>query len=90
MCVSTVAKTVVAMSFDTTATGLRNGACCLIEQKLDRKLPYTACRHHVNELSASLSGRNFFCNCVWKDHMAKGTIAVEDSNSTELRAARIV
>lgn len=40
------------MSFDTTAsnTGLKSGACILLEQKLGRKLVSLACRHHVMEL----------------------------------------
>lgn len=40
------------MCFDTTAanTGPRNGACVLLEQKLDRDLLWLACRHHVHEL----------------------------------------
>lgn len=43
------------MSFDTTAsnTGIRNGACVLIEKKLDKKLLYFACRHHFYELIIS-------------------------------------
>jgi len=40
------------MSFDTTSsnTGLKNGACVLIEQQLKKDLLYFACRHHVLEL----------------------------------------
>ena len=30
--------------------GSRNGACILLEQKLDRDLSYFACRHHIFEL----------------------------------------
>ena len=40
------------LCFDTTAvnSGLVNGACTLIEQKLDRPVLHLACRHHVYEL----------------------------------------
>ena len=40
------------MCFDTTAanTGPRNGACVLLEQKMDKDMPWLACRHHVLEL----------------------------------------
>src|SRR6218665_1295923 len=39
------------MCFDTTAsnTGRRNGACVLLEQKLEKDL-HLACRHHILEL----------------------------------------
>ena len=40
------------MSFDTTSsnTGLKSGACMLLEQKLGRSLVSLACRHHIMEL----------------------------------------
>ncbi len=40
------------MSFDTTAsnTGLKSGACFLLQQKLNRELISLACRHHIHEL----------------------------------------
>lgn len=40
------------MSFDTTASnsGVRSGACVLLEKKLDRELLSCACRHHIFEL----------------------------------------
>src|ERR1043165_3001327 len=40
------------MSFDTTAsnTGLKGGACVLLEQKLKRNLVSLACRHDILEL----------------------------------------
>ena len=40
------------MSFDTTAsnTGLKSGACLLLEQKLQKQLISLACRHHIHEL----------------------------------------
>lgn len=43
---------VKALCFDTTATntGHINGACPLLESKLDRNLLYFACRHHIFEL----------------------------------------
>ena len=43
---------VKAMCFDTTSsnTGRKNGACILLEQKLQHKLLYLACRHHVLEI----------------------------------------
>jgi len=43
---------VVAMSFDTTAanTGQVNGACTLLQQKIEKDLLWLACRHHVHEV----------------------------------------
>lgn len=43
------------MCFDTTAsnTGNQNGACVLLEDKLNRKLLHLACRHHILELLVS-------------------------------------
>ncbi|BES92280.1 Hypothetical protein NTJ_05089 [Nesidiocoris tenuis] len=40
------------MSFDTTSsnTGRLNGACTLLEQKLNRELLWLACRHHILEI----------------------------------------
>jgi hypothetical protein len=40
------------MSFDTTAanTGLRNGACTLLEQKMGRDMLWLPCRHHILEI----------------------------------------
>ena len=45
---------VVGMCFDTTSsnTGVHNGACILIERKLDKELLHLACRHHIMELLA--------------------------------------
>lgn len=49
-----VTDRVAALSFDTTSSnsGLTNGACTLIEQRLDREVLHLACRHHVLELVA--------------------------------------
>ena len=43
---------VAGISFDTAAsnTGLSNGSCILLEQKLQKELLWFACRHHVLEL----------------------------------------
>jgi hypothetical protein len=43
---------VVAMSFDTTAanTGRLNGACVLLQKKLNRMLLWLPCRHHILEV----------------------------------------
>lgn len=40
---------VKSMCFDTTAsnTGLRKGACILLEQRMDREMLWLACRHHI-------------------------------------------
>ena len=45
---------VVGMSFDTTAskTGRKQGACLLIEQKLEKNRLHLACRHHILEVLA--------------------------------------
>ncbi|KYM96042.1 hypothetical protein ALC62_13306, partial [Cyphomyrmex costatus] len=52
---------VKAMCFDTTSsnTGPRNGACVLVEEKLEKKLIHLACRHHILELIL----RNVFETC---------------------------
>lgn len=41
-----------AMSFDTTAvnTGRHNGACVLLEQKMQKDMLWLACRHHILEI----------------------------------------
>lgn len=43
---------IIGMCFDTTSTntGGKNGACTILEQKLNKNLLYFACRHHVLEL----------------------------------------
>ena len=40
------------MLFDTTAanTGLKKGACSLLEKELGKELVWIACRHHVFEV----------------------------------------
>jgi hypothetical protein len=47
-----VQEQLVGMSFDTTSanTGRINGACVLLEKKLDKNLLWLACRHHVLEV----------------------------------------
>lgn len=48
-------KKVVGMCFDTTSvnTGLKNGACVLIEHLVEGELLWLACRHHVLEIVLS-------------------------------------
>lgn len=43
---------VQAMGFDTTSanTGIHNGACTILERKLQRNLLNLPCRHHISEL----------------------------------------
>lgn len=50
-----ILNNVRAMCFDTTSvnTGHNNGTCTLLETKLERRLLYFACRHHVLEILAS-------------------------------------
>jgi hypothetical protein len=50
------------MSFDTTAanTGHKNGACCLLEDLIGRKLLHLACRHHVHEIIVSGCFKSLF------------------------------
>ena len=47
-----IVERIRAMCFDTTSsnTGCRNGACVLLEQKLEKELLYFACRHHIHEI----------------------------------------
>jgi hypothetical protein len=49
-----VVDSVVGLSFDTTSsnTGLKAGACVILEQLLRRDLLHLACRHHILELVA--------------------------------------
>lgn len=60
-CASAVFETIVSwnlcdqikcLCFDTTAvnTGIRNGACTLLEQKMDKDTLWLACRHHIMEI----------------------------------------
>jgi hypothetical protein len=44
-----------AMCFDTTAsnTGIKQGACSIIQSKLGRSFLLLACRHHINEIIIS-------------------------------------
>lgn len=46
---------VVGMCFDTTSvnTGLKNGACVLLEHQVEDELLWLACRHHVLEIILS-------------------------------------
>lgn len=48
-------KKVVGMCFDTTSvnTGLKNGACVLLEHQVEEELLWLACRHHVLEIVLS-------------------------------------
>ena len=47
-----VCDRIKAMLFDTTAvnTGRLNGACVLLEQKMEEELLWLACRHHILEI----------------------------------------
>ena len=47
-----VTDNIASLCFDTTSsnTGLKKGACTLIEQKLGRPLLHLACRHHIMEI----------------------------------------
>ena len=46
-----IAGNIIGMSFDTIAsnTGVRNGACVLLENNLQRPLSHLVCRHHILE-----------------------------------------
>lgn len=48
-------KNIVGMCFDTTSvnTGLKNGACVLLEHKTGKDLLWLACRHHILEIVLS-------------------------------------
>jgi len=54
---------IVGISFDTTAanTGRLNGPCTLLELKMQKKLLWLACRHHVLEV---VCGDVFFSDHV--------------------------
>jgi len=57
---------VVALVFDTTASnsGVHKGAAKLLEERLNRKLLYLACRHHVLELVVAAVWRELFGDTV--------------------------
>lgn len=47
-----ISNRIKSMCFDTTAsnTGLRKGACILLEQKMEKDMLWLACRHHIMEI----------------------------------------
>lgn len=47
-----IADKIKSMSFNTTAvnTGTRNGACVLLEQKMQKDMLWLPCRHHILEI----------------------------------------
>lgn len=47
-----IANKVIGLSFDTTSvnTGVKNGACKIIESQLNKDLLFLACRHHILEI----------------------------------------
>ena len=47
-----ISSRIKCMCFDTTAanTGLRKGACILLEQKMEKDMLWLACRHHILEI----------------------------------------
>ncbi|XP_076052754.1 uncharacterized protein LOC143032172 [Oratosquilla oratoria] len=57
-----VSDRVIGMCFDTTSanTGDVNGACTLLQEKMDRPLFSFACRHHVHELLV----KKAFASCL--------------------------
>lgn len=57
-----LSERITAMGFDTTAanTGIRNGACALVEKKLGRDLLWLACRHHVSEILLTAASSTLF------------------------------
>lgn len=48
-------RKIIGMGFDTTAvnTGAKNGACTLLEYKIEQELLWLACRHHILEVILS-------------------------------------
>ena len=57
-----VSENIKYLCFDSTSsnTGLKKGACTLIEQKLERPLLYLACRHHILEVLLECMFNNCF------------------------------
>ncbi|KAG0717736.1 hypothetical protein GWK47_053838 [Chionoecetes opilio] len=53
---------ITALVFDTTASnsGVHRGAAKLLEQQLDRKVFYLACRHHILEVLVGAVWENLF------------------------------
>lgn len=84
-------KNVVGISFDTTASnsGWKNGACVKIENLLDRKLFYFACRHHILERVESAAWHTLFGSTISPDnelfkHFRKGWETIDKSKFTSL------
>lgn len=52
-----IEENVKAICFDTTSsnTGVKSGACVLLEQKFGKPLFWFACRHHIYELTVSIA-----------------------------------
>ena len=61
---------VVALVFDTTASnsGIHKGAATLLEQRLEKKLFYLACRHHVLELVVGAVWKLLFGKALGPDN----------------------
>lgn len=53
LCQWNIIDQVKGVSFDTTSsnTGTKSGAVVLLEEKMNRKLMYFPCKHHINEIS---------------------------------------
>ena len=61
---------IVGLVFDTTAnnSGINKGAAKLIEEKLDKKLFYFACRHHISEVILRGAWEAVFSNIKSPDY----------------------
>ena len=57
-----VSENIKPLCFNTTSsnTGLKEGACTSIEQKLEHSLLYLACRHHILEILLKCMFSNYF------------------------------
>jgi hypothetical protein len=60
------------MSFDTTSvnTGPRNGACILLEQKMEKDMLWLTCHHHIMD---GHHARSSSSSCAWAFNWARYT-----------------
>lgn len=98
-----LSERVVGLSFDTTASnsGWQNGACVKIENLLDRKQFYFACRHYILERIESAAWHTLFGSTVspdnehfkqfkkgWKDIKDKSNFTCLQITSREIKSKR--
>ena len=66
-----ISENIKSLCFDTTSsyTGLKKGACTLIEQKLECPLLYLACCHHILDILLECMFSNYFGSSSGPDNI---------------------